>query len=510
MKKITFLSLALALSAGTMFAGTVQVTTTDMNPETVGSLPNVIATAPDGTETTIEFNFEGEQLDYLAATGMAIKAKTLIFDGINKTNGKPVTLKGATRLFDISSTSANVTMKNLKITGCNGIAMTITGGVSVFENCVFEKNIDPKNESGNNGGVMRISGGNVTINKSLFYKNKGVGGYGGGAICVYDDVTLRVDGCSFIENEGYSGGAIGVNVRSAKGFIPKVYIANSTFANNITSDRGGAIYMQTAEVAGVFSPVIVNCTFVGNLNGKDGGAILFWSRATTTMKPVLINNLFAENYVDPWDKSPLNDCHAFYLAGEKDINGKDLPQTVFPVTKNNMYCAAQTGFFATANGDKTMTPTTDKIFKATEQNIWDEGDPTYSHMTSTLTESLMVAMIDQASVAIGAGVASFESYEIPSTDQLGNPRGAKPAVGAVEYAQSGVENIIGNGADVKIWNIGGELFVSGAEGVATIFDLTGKIVLKGTIADGVSLSVGGVAKGVYIVKIANATAKVVF
>ena len=91
---------------------------------------------------------------------------------------------------------------------------------------------------------------------------------------------------------------------------------NSTFANNTCGNRGGALYMQTAETTGSFEPVVVNCTFVGNLNNitnsDDGGAINVWARATAEpMKPVLINNLFAENYYDPWYTNPLNDVEGF-------------------------------------------------------------------------------------------------------------------------------------------------------------------------------------------------------
>lgn len=146
-----------------------------------------------------------------------------------------------------------------------------------------------------------------------------------------------------MENEGAAGGAIGVNA-TAKNPSPRVYIANSTFANNIADDRGGAIYMQTATAVDVFSPVIVNCTFVGNL-GSNGGAFCVWSKATTTMEPTFVNNLFAENYSNTWmDDESRFDIVAFYMAGQVDANNQPLPQTVLPVCKNNLYVAASDGF----------------------------------------------------------------------------------------------------------------------------------------------------------------------
>lgn len=58
---------------------------------------------------------------------------------------------------------------------------------------------------------MRVSGSNAFLKNSLFLKNRCGASYGGGAVCAYGDSELRVENCSFVENEGAAGGAIGVN-----------------------------------------------------------------------------------------------------------------------------------------------------------------------------------------------------------------------------------------------------------------------------------------------------------
>lgn len=276
--------------------------------------------------------------------------------------------------------------------------------------------------------------------------------------------------------------------------------------------------MQTAEPSGAFEPAIVNCTFVGNLNNitnsDDGGAINVWARATAEpMKPVFINNLFAENYYDPWFTNPLNDVKAFYLEGDK-AGDEAQPQTVFPVCKNNYFAAANDKFYQVldvADNNTLIDFSSDAIFAATEQNPWDENDPEYSHMTATLMGDLHVAMIAENSVVIGKGLKTYEGVEIPTTDQLGNPRPEAPAVGAVEYDAelSGIESaVVAN--EVRIWNDGRVVYAAGLDGEAEarVYNLTGGLVYKGVIADGASLELS-VAQGIYLIVVDRLTQKLV-
>ena len=528
MKKSTLLIAALSLFAGSVTAETVEVTTAEMNSETTGSLINILNNLPDAQETTITFNLDVDELNFLTNVPKAdapeeithpaipLINKIVVIDGKNKKTGNNVTINGTeTTTFLETKENTKLTLKNLTISKFTGIAFKgSTTSTLIAEDCIFVNNKDVKIEKGNNG-IIRLSHADGVFNRCVFEDNKATGSYGGGAICFYtgaaSPVSLKITNCTFAHNEAYSGGAISVNVRD-KGAVPTVYIANSTFANNSVSDRGGAIYMQTAEKSGSFAPVMVNNTFVGNMTNHvtsdDGGAVNVWSRATTTMSPVFVNNLFVSNCWDPWGKSPLNDVKAFYLEGALDVNGNPLAQTVKPICVNNGFAAVEDTFYKTyAEKNFKVDFAKDAIFAETEQNPWDEGDPEYNHQTAKLSGDLKVAMLAEGSVVIGKGIASYEGIEIPTTDQLGNARPASPALGAVEYADnSGVEGIAA-AAKTQIVKSGDALLLNNVNGPVYIFDVMGRLVQTSAAEENVSIA--NLTNGIYVAKAANCVVKFV-
>jgi hypothetical protein len=95
---------------------------------------------------------------------------------------------------------------------------------------------------------------------------------------------MFIERCTFTENRSMSsngGGGAGENQQS-------LYVNNSTFANNKSTELGGAInnYGGTSY--------FVDCTFVGNVayGSHQGGAIAHHNDGTVT----LVNSLFACNY----------------------------------------------------------------------------------------------------------------------------------------------------------------------------------------------------------------------
>jgi predicted outer membrane repeat protein len=523
MKKSTLTFLALAMAVSPMSAETLQVTSATMDASVDGSLLNVLSKVPDATATTIEFNLDTDTLDYNteACPGFSVANKIITFDGVNKKDNKPMTIKGLGFFMDIS-VSSEVTISNMGFTGFKGIAFKMADGTKLsVTSCKFFSNIDPKSESGNNGAIVRMSGGTLTVDKCVFLNNKAMGSYGGGSICIYQSSAtapqVRILNSSFVHNTAISGGAVAVNARSGKGSVPNIYIANCTFANNIVSNRGGAIYMQTAETSSVLSPVIVNCTFVGNINeitsSDDGGAINFWSRATTTMAPVLINNLFAENYYNVLDptKARLNDVKAFYLDGDVS-GGTTQSETVKSTCINNMFAASADKYYTVlpkANNNKLIDFATDNIFMAKEANPWNEGDSEYPYMTCMLDGEQMVAMISENSIVQGAGVATYASYEIPTTDQLGNPRSTSaPSIGAIENIVTGISSTVA-ASNLHIAWLQNSVIAYNLNGVAPlyVYDITGKIVFKGKITNNTPVKVVNLTPGLYIATVQNAVIK---
>ena len=152
MKKVTFLTCVLALCTSTMFAQTLEVTTADMDPVAAGGLVYVIDHAESGS--VIEFNFDGEVLDYGEGTGIAIKGKKLTFNGINKKNGKRVTIKGLESLFTVGEAS-EISLNDLIIDGFKNIAIRLSGNSTLnANNCQFSNNYEPLSSKVNNGGVI--------------------------------------------------------------------------------------------------------------------------------------------------------------------------------------------------------------------------------------------------------------------------------------------------------------------------------------------------------------------
>lgn len=82
MKKITGLFFVFAFFTSVLCAKSIEVTTSEMDVTIAGSLPYVIENAESGS--IIEFNFDGEELDYGEGTGIIIKGKNLTINGIKQ------------------------------------------------------------------------------------------------------------------------------------------------------------------------------------------------------------------------------------------------------------------------------------------------------------------------------------------------------------------------------------------------------------------------------------------
>ena len=84
-----------------------------------------------------------------------------------------------------------------------------------------------------------------------------------GAMGFYNEIAIRIDNCTFIDNKGQYGGSI-VNTQYAA-----MNITNCKFINNTATKNGGALYID-----GQRPSRIVNCSFNGN-DASNGGAVVF-------------------------------------------------------------------------------------------------------------------------------------------------------------------------------------------------------------------------------------------
>ncbi len=191
-------------------------------------------------------------------------------------------------LFDISSNSANVTLRNLILTGANfgpsdGAAI-LNDGVLAVDNTTFANNSADNggaiyttndttitnsrftsNSAGTHGGAIYIDGGTTTVSGSTFTSNTA---NGGGGIWMQEG-TLNVTGGSFSLNSGNLGGGAFYNVDGTASFNGTSFVNNST-ANGTGSPpaggNGGAIY-NTQDLT------LTSVTMEGNTTGNGAASV---------------------------------------------------------------------------------------------------------------------------------------------------------------------------------------------------------------------------------------------
>ena len=171
-------------------------------------------------------------------------------------------------------------------------------------NCQFDGN------SGGNGCGLYFAGtANGTVSNCVFTDNSGA--QRGAAIYV-NNSTLDIDLCSFISNDAETSTGGAIHVRSGDpntvtidnsefvgntatwGGAVNTYnetsltiIKNSSFRDNVSVNRAGAIYMGFKA-----RTEIENCEFLGNLTEGTGGAI---SAQNDTTSCQIVGSMFKNN-----------------------------------------------------------------------------------------------------------------------------------------------------------------------------------------------------------------------
>ena len=126
------------------------------------------------------------------------------------------------------------------------------------------------------GGAIFVHGSGSKLHAlgTIFENNKAIGtGGNAGAIYISDGAQFDTIDCFFLHNEALFGGAINIRIDS----IGKIH--NSTFKGNIADSRGGAIFVDSANL--LLSGVIVseNIQKSASANGNYGGGGLYVKRS---------------------------------------------------------------------------------------------------------------------------------------------------------------------------------------------------------------------------------------
>ena len=282
-----------------------------------------------------EFNNETD-----SKIGILIDRHNFVING----NGRTIDGKNQSRIFNI--TANNVTLSNLILTGGNA-----------------EK-----------GGAI-YAAGLLTLNNVTFIDN--YASKNGGAVVIYEDVTLNCNNSKFIDNYGDAGSSIyiekgklnlynteftsGIHAKRGQIIIKEAegYVDNVTFAN-IISDYTPAIYMEKSKALTILNSKFINlaanissgaiglksggalyirnCEFINVTSAKNAGAILAdipggdnLSPGNVTILDTVFRNAssgFGGAYIQFGGKLIINNteftnCHATYNGGAVYISYVD-------------------------------------------------------------------------------------------------------------------------------------------------------------------------------------------
>lgn len=441
------------------------------------------------------------------------------------------------------ATDANITLKNLIIKGGNadnsdkkldtGGGMYI-GATVVMENCVVTGN-RCTNTAG--GGGICFKGGSLTMTDCVLKGNSLEGD--GGALYVKGDIPLVVKNCLFDSNLSTSGSAVFisnsttcyfygntfVNNQSAtygtftvynKNYAQAPVLVNNTFANNKVSGNtagktllgGAGVYMymgKDAQLSMINNTVIGNSVegtdAEGNVSGDLGGAIYGRQGNVLMANNIVAGNTSLSGYGDVYTLSGFGLISKDYnfFTGDDNMN-------VTP-SRNDMVAA----FYCTDGMSKLSSVFDGELSNgAFKANCVNNGGPTPT--VKILDETIdfdgltinSVPLANLTASSLGVDIFNTGSNEgVLNLDQ----RGAERNLEGHAYTGAFEKNSSFSKVDVISTN-NGSLIVNGdyvvaaeIEGSAyTIFDMTGKELLTGTVdADGIYL--GAFESGCYIVRV---------
>lgn len=418
------------------------------------TLTNVIAHAATGDTVNLTNNITaGGEVD--------INSKGLTIEGNNYSISVPVpglnasgvvnSSPSAFRVFSINATGVTNRLQDLTIMG--GTPAGAGGGVWMQAGTLVLQSVTLSQSGGANygGGGLDNSGGTVFMRDCNISRNAAE--YGGGFLNSGTGAQLFLERCTFSENRSLSssgGGGAGQNNNT-------LYANNCTFANNESTELGGAINNRPNAVAD-----FVGCTFVGNVAYNPsfmGGAICNNGGYAT-----LVNSLFAYNYHYNGASFDLNDLNnytgagasapvAFYSVFHSTMTvlasssiGNSLYTGNGSGSDNSLFCGGASALVLGPSGSPVGTAT---VFQPLLAKVGSSQTPT--------------AVLMPGSFAVGKGArAAFSSapatpvvgyysgsswvavsgtnqanYEV-TTDQNGTARGTALTVGAVNSTATGL------------------------------------------------------------------------
>jgi uncharacterized repeat protein (TIGR02543 family) len=199
------------------------------------------------------------------------------------------------RVFRFTGTNVTVTLENMTIIGGNlesnrgpggaieNFVTLVMNNVHITRSRASSGTNFPAN-AGHGGALFNDATGKVFATDCQFTFNTAT--YGG---AIVNNGNMFLERCRLVNNRSDASGGGGGAIENHK----NLYINNSTFRNNTTTDQGAAIHNYTANSSSQAYVYAMNSTFSGNVanSAKYGAAV---SSAGTFSQ--FVNCVFAYNY----------------------------------------------------------------------------------------------------------------------------------------------------------------------------------------------------------------------
>jgi hypothetical protein len=252
---------------------------------------------------------------YLSATNGVCQARNTVFsNNVANSSGGATSLGGTIIASFINCTFSN----NAALMGGSGGAINSSSAIPTIYNCTFSANT-----ASNQGGALRISGGNIT--NCTFYGNTAVNG---GAISRGTSAAvnaLYIVNCTISGNTATGGAPVGAGFQNAS-TTAQIHMVNTVIANSIT---GSDCYINTASTlvtnqknyVGTASFTTGSTTFTYT-SGANLGSFGMNGGLTATI-PVLAGSILINNGATSVSgvTIPTKDQRNLPLSGVIDIGG---------------------------------------------------------------------------------------------------------------------------------------------------------------------------------------------
>ncbi|WP_291859401.1 right-handed parallel beta-helix repeat-containing protein [Marinilabilia sp.] len=348
----------------------------------------------------------------------------------------------------------------------------------VFRNCTFENN-----EAKSYGGAINSAYSQLVLENCVFISNLTNEFNGGGAIHIVnsDGHELKIENCSFYNNNSHTGGAIHAE------FAGGLTVSGSVFANN-ESNYGSAVTISQSSSNNIS---FISNTFVNNLANNSSGAVLNVSSYTE-------NFLFVNNIIYGNENGSGNPAAIDFVS-----------EPYVPVFRN---CLIEGGL-ASVTGlplDYTWTGMVD-------------GDPEFvapSGGTGLFADGNIANwQLSEQSPCINSGTEDASGLGLPLTDLAGNARIQQGRIdkGALESAF--VSTVMAERPDntgFKIWyrHDAGQIVVSTdntTRFTGVLYNITGALEVDkrpGNYQNHMTFLTSGLRKGIYVVTLLGQNGKV--